>query len=60
MDFIGIHFQQLGEPVDYHGLRAPYYITPDIFMNNLSPGFKSLYRTIEKDVCSQLSKFNNH
>jgi N-acyl amino acid synthase of PEP-CTERM/exosortase system len=60
MDFIGIHFQQLGEPVDYHGLRAPYYITPDIFMNNLSPGFKSLYRTIEKDVCSQLSQFNNH
>ena len=54
MKFIGITFQQLGEPVDYHGLRAPYYINPEIFMNNLSPGFKSLYRTIEKDICLQL------
>ncbi len=54
MKFIGITFQQLGAPVDYHGLRAPYYINPEIFMKNLSPGFKSLYRTIEKDICSQL------
>ncbi len=56
MKFIGITFQQLGAPVDYHGLRAPYYINPEIFMRNLSPGFKSLYRTIEKDICLQLNK----
>lgn len=56
MKFIGITFQQLGVPVDYHGLRAPYYINADIFMNNLSPGFKSLYKTIEKDVCLQLEQ----
>ncbi|QBG36637.1 PEP-CTERM/exosortase system-associated acyltransferase [Litorilituus sediminis] len=54
MKFIGITFQQLGAPVDYHGLRAPYYINPDIFMSNLSPGFRSLYDTIEKDICVQL------
>ena len=58
MKFIGITFQQLGEPVDYHGLRAPYYINPDIFMKNLSPGFKSLYKTIEKDICKQLEQLN--
>ncbi|WP_019027141.1 PEP-CTERM/exosortase system-associated acyltransferase [Colwellia piezophila] len=56
MNFIGINFQQLGKPVDYHGLRAPYYINPAIFMNNLSPGFKSLYKTIEKDICLQLAQ----
>lgn len=54
MKFIGITFQQLGEPVEYHGLRAPYYINAEIFMTNLSPGFKSLYNTIEKDICKQL------
>ena len=58
MKFIGITFQQLGEPVDYHGLRAPYYINPEIFMTNLSPGFKSLYKTIEKDICLQLDQLN--
>lgn len=56
MKFIGITFQQLGAPVDYHGLRAPYYINAEIFMNNLSPGFKSLYKAIEKDVCVQLKQ----
>lgn len=56
MKFIGITFQQLGEPVNYHGLRAPYYINPDIFMANLSPGFKSLYDTIEIDICKQLKQ----
>lgn len=58
MKFIGITFQQLGAPVDYHGLRAPYYINPEIFMKNLSPGFKSLYDTIEKDICLQLNKLD--
>jgi N-acyl amino acid synthase of PEP-CTERM/exosortase system len=56
MKFIGITFQQLGEPVDYHGLRAPYYINADIFMANLSPGFKALFSTIEKDINSQLKQ----
>ncbi|WP_057832598.1 PEP-CTERM/exosortase system-associated acyltransferase [Colwellia sp. TT2012] len=58
MKFIGISFQQLGPTVDYHGLRAPYYINPEIFMKDLSPGFKSLYKTIEKDICSQLKQMN--
>lgn len=54
MKFVGIHFHQLGEVVEYHGLRAPYYINPQIFMKNLSPGFKSLYDSIARDIRSQL------
>lgn len=57
MKFVGIKFQQLGEPIDYHGLRAPYYITPAEFYSNLSPGFKNLYKAIEHDICEQLGKF---
>ena len=53
MKFVGIKFVQLGEPVDYHGMRAPYYINADIFMSNLSPGFKSLFEAIEQDVRKQ-------
>lgn len=54
MKFIGINFVQLGEAVDYHGLRAPYYINPEIFMDNLSPGFKCLYESIAKDISKYL------
>ncbi|MGV2873739.1 PEP-CTERM/exosortase system-associated acyltransferase [Colwellia sp. E150_009] len=55
MKFVGIKFQPLGEPIEYHGLRAPYYINPEIFLSNLSPGFKHLYKTIELDISQQLN-----
>lgn len=54
MKFVGINFIQIGEPVDYHGLRAPYYINANIFFNDLTHGFKSLYQEIEKDMVKQL------
>ncbi len=57
MKFVGIKFVQIGEAIDYHGLRAPYYINPNIFMENLSPGFKSLYKSIDKDITKQLLAF---
>jgi N-acyl amino acid synthase of PEP-CTERM/exosortase system len=55
MKFVGIQFQPLGDPIDYHGLRAPYYISPEIFLANLSPGFKNLYQSIEHDISKQLN-----
>ena len=55
MKFVGIKFLPLGEPIEYHGLRAPYYINPEIFLANLSPGFKNLYKAIEHDICDQLN-----
>jgi len=54
MKFVGIKFIQLGEPIEYHGRRAPYYINPEIFLTNLSPGFKNLYKAIEHDICGQI------
>jgi N-acyl amino acid synthase of PEP-CTERM/exosortase system len=54
MKFVGINFIQLGEAIDYHGIRAPYYINPAIFMENLTPGFKCLYKEIQKEIRGQL------
>ncbi|MBA6391062.1 PEP-CTERM/exosortase system-associated acyltransferase [Colwellia sp. BRX10-3] len=54
MRFVGINFIQLGQAIDYHGLRAPYYINANMFMEDLSPGFKSLYLEIQKEIGSQL------
>ncbi len=50
MALIGIKFKQLGDPVDYHGLRAAYYIDGNAFIENLSPGFSSLYQTIDNSL----------
>ena len=50
MSFLGIKFEQIGPVVDYHGQRAPYYINQELFMKNLSPGFKHLLKTIINDL----------
>lgn len=56
MKFVGIKFIQLGEAIEYHGRRAPYYINPNIFLENLTPGFKALYLSIQKDIDDQLAE----
>lgn len=50
MKFVGIEFQQIGPVVDYHGKRAPYYITPEMLFKTLSPGFMALYKNIQKQL----------
>jgi N-acyl amino acid synthase of PEP-CTERM/exosortase system len=55
MKFVGIKFIPLGEPIEYHGRRAPYYINAEIFFKNLSPGFKNLYQSIDSDISNQLT-----
>jgi len=48
--FVGIPFQQVGPVVEYHGQRAPYYISRKLLMEGLSPGFKKMLQNIEKRV----------
>jgi N-acyl amino acid synthase of PEP-CTERM/exosortase system len=58
MKFIGINFQQLGPAVNYHGLRAPYYINSEIFHTSLSSDFYGLYKSIEASINLQLNDDN--
>lgn len=50
LKFVGIEFQQIGPVVNYHGKRAPYYISPEILKQRLSPGFKALFKSVEKEL----------
>lgn len=50
MSFIGIKFEKIGPTIDYHGQRAPYYINPHLFFTHLSPGFKSMFNNIIKQL----------
>ncbi|GDY26776.1 PEP-CTERM/exosortase system-associated acyltransferase [Agarivorans sp. Toyoura001] len=50
MSFLGIKFEQLGPAVDYHGLRAPYYISTGMLTRSLPVGFQVLMNNIDKEV----------
>lgn len=51
--FVGISFKQIGPIVNFHGRRAPYYISQGMLMRELSPGFRRLMRNIEKELVKQ-------
>jgi N-acyl amino acid synthase of PEP-CTERM/exosortase system len=51
--FVGIQFEKVGPVVEYHGKRAPYYISREMLMNGLTTGFKSMLTTIKKEIDTQ-------
>lgn len=48
----GIRLIQIGEPIEYYGLRAPFLIFPDATYSNLSFEHKKLYDVIKKELGS--------
>ena len=50
MSFLGIKFEQLGPAIEYHGLRAPYYISAGMLTRTLPVGFQTLMHNIDKEV----------
>lgn len=55
MRFVGINFKQVGPTVDYHGKRAPYYISAERFLDSLKPGFRNLFDNLGREVRPQLA-----
>ena len=51
--FVGISFEKVGPIVEYHGQRAPYYISRNLLMTGLTPGFKKILNNIDKKIISQ-------
>lgn len=46
----GIRFTQVGQVTDYHGPRAPFYITRDDLLHGLKPEISALLDTIKHDL----------
>lgn len=42
----GIIFTKVGQDMDYHGVRAPYFITSDAALANIRPELRQLYADI--------------
>jgi N-acyl amino acid synthase of PEP-CTERM/exosortase system len=57
--FVGIQFDKVGPVVDYHGRRAPYYISRELLMAGLSPGFQKMLKNIDKKIENQFRKKSN-
>tara|TARA_B100002003_G_C14104319_1_gene531160 strand:+ start:864 stop:1592 length:729 start_codon:yes stop_codon:yes gene_type:complete len=55
MRLVGVNFTQIGDVVDYHGERAPFYINSKTFLSELTAASFDLYSFIEKDVNRSLT-----
>lgn len=50
LTFIGIKFHQIGNVVEYHGQRAPYYISGIELRKGLSSGYVKLLDSVEHEL----------
>ncbi len=50
----GLYFEQMGDAVDYHGMRAPFFITPENLNKFLKPEYRLLQDRIMRQVSSDL------
>lgn len=46
----GIVFQRVGADIDYHGLRAPYFITTQSALENMRTDLKELYSQVHQRI----------
>lgn len=46
----GIDFQRVGKDIDYHGIRAPYFITTYAVLDNMQPDLRELYDWIKETI----------
>lgn len=50
MDKAGIRFQRIGKDMDFHGIRAPYFITTQSAIANLPDEYEELYGWVKHSL----------
>ena len=53
---VGIHFEQIGPTVNYHGQRAPYYIDSTLLTETLTPSFQQMLKDITSFLTAGLKR----
>ncbi len=46
----GIVFDRVGQDIDYHGMRAPYFIRTQSALDNMRPDLKELYLEVHERI----------
>ncbi len=52
---LGIHLKQCGDELDYHGIRALYYLESKDYVANLKPEMQELFELLEHQLETQNS-----
>jgi len=50
LKFAGINFVQVGDPIEFRGKRAPYYISREILLKNLDKPLRGLLYAVADDM----------
>lgn len=50
LDKAGIRFQRIGKDMDFHGIRAPYFITTQSAVANLPEEYEELYLWVKQSL----------
>lgn len=56
MGIIGVKFQQIGDVIDYHGMRAPFYINSEMLISRIRPAFQSMFARINQSVMNAVNE----
>ncbi len=54
---LGLNFVQCGEELDYHGIRALFYLDQEGFVSNLNAEIRALYDLLEIQLRKQLTLY---
>ncbi|HCU65339.1 MAG TPA: PEP-CTERM/exosortase system-associated acyltransferase [Rheinheimera sp.] len=50
LSFVGINFIKIGDTIEFHGQRAPYYIDSRTLKKSMSSGYLKLLEAVEYDL----------
>lgn len=50
LSFVGINFTKIGETIEFHGKRAPYYVDSRSLKKTMSSGYVKLLESVEADL----------
>lgn len=52
----GLLFERAGQDIDYHGIRAPYFITAQSALQNMRPELKELFDAIHENITAEFKQ----
>ena len=52
----GIVFERVGSDIDYHGIRAPYFIKTQSALDNMRPDLKAMYDWVYQQISVDYAK----
>jgi N-acyl amino acid synthase of PEP-CTERM/exosortase system len=60
LERLGFLFEQVGEELEYHGVRALYYLPRTKFIAHLNPEIRELYQMLRKQLEAQMYFYPYH